>query len=349
MRAITSTVSSSTQARLNINIIAKHFVQPHVKMKPTEILSKNTEDVADSLHTMIQRELTPHSCSSYDGYLDPSDPTITITADDRERLVDWCYGLVEHCQFSTETVASAMEMVDRFLSTPSNSANAARVCDEALRDRTKFQLVTVAALYISVKINERVAMSSDELSAICGHSYTAKEIEDMEHTLLCGLSWRCYTPTAQQVGLSFLSLIFSQIDIPEAVWSFILDEMTYLIELAVQDYYFSTQRRSTVALAAIINVMSDSCIEEYQKPLERILSVIMPCFDLDQVEIIQAATRRLRSYADAADEEKPIIAKVASPIQFSPSTKCVHQDNQFSIRPDQSYSAENGALYYRSV
>ena len=276
-------------------------------MKTTQILSRNTEAVADSLYAMIQREINRptqySSCSSHDGYLDPSDPTITVTADDRERLVDWCYGFVEHCQFSTETVASAMEMVDRFLSTPSNSVNAARVCDEALRDRTKFQLVTIAALYISIKINERVVLTSDELSAICGHSYTAKEIEEMEHTLLCGLSWRCYAPTAQQVGLSFLSLVFPHIDIPEMIWSFILYEMTYLIELAVQDYYFSTQRRSTVALAAIFNVMSDTSIKEYKEPFETILSLIMQCFELDQTDQIDAARRRLRSFAEAADAD----------------------------------------------
>ena len=75
---------------------------------------------------MIKKELTTYSC--YDGYLNPSDPNM-ITADDRMKLVDWCYDIVDHCNFSRETVASAMEMVDRFLGMPSNSADAARVSD----------------------------------------------------------------------------------------------------------------------------------------------------------------------------------------------------------------------------
>eukprot|EP00986_Skeletonema_menzelii_P007789 scaffold3103_cov132-Skeletonema_menzelii.AAC.9 len=80
-----------------------------MKTKPTENLSRDTEAVADSLSAMIKRECTSYSC--YDGYLNPSDPTM-ITADDRKQLVDWCYGLVDHCKckFSRETVASAMEM-----------------------------------------------------------------------------------------------------------------------------------------------------------------------------------------------------------------------------------------------
>mmetsp|Transcript_10510 Transcript_10510/g.20983 ORF Transcript_10510/g.20983 Transcript_10510/m.20983 type:complete len:85 (-) Transcript_10510:24-278(-) len=83
-------------------------------MLPME-LSRDTEAVADSLAAMIMREHTNASCSYYEGYLNSSDPNL-ITADDRTALVDWCYCVVDHFQFSRETVASAMEMFDRFLS-----------------------------------------------------------------------------------------------------------------------------------------------------------------------------------------------------------------------------------------
>ena len=68
---------------------------------PTENLSTDVASVADSLSAMIQKELTTYC--HHDGYLDPSDPTI-ITPDDRMALVDWCYGVVDHCQFSRESV-----------------------------------------------------------------------------------------------------------------------------------------------------------------------------------------------------------------------------------------------------
>ena len=210
-------------------------------MTPTENLSRNTEAVADSLAAMIKKELTTYSC--YDGYLNPSDPNM-ITADDRKKLAGWCYGIVDHCKLSRETVASAMEMVDRFLGMPSNSADAARVSDEALVDPSKFQLLTIAALYTSVKISEKVVISSDLFAEMCSHVYTVEEIEDMERTLLIGLSWRCHAPTAHQVGMSILSLLLPYVDIPEVTWGFLIDEMRYLTELAVRDYYFSTQHAS---------------------------------------------------------------------------------------------------------
>jgi hypothetical protein len=227
-------------------------------MKPTEKLSRNTEDVADSLAAIIKRELTElTTLYHHDGYFHPSDPNM-ISADDRTKLVDWCYSVVDHCQLSRETVASAMDMVDRFFSMPSNSVDAARVSDEALRDQSQFQLLTIAALYSSIKVHERVALSSDLFVVICSRAYTAEEIEDMERILLSGLSWRCHAPTAYQIGLSILSLLLPYVDIPEVTWGFLIEEMKYLTELAVRDYYFAFERTSTIALAAIFNVISDT-------------------------------------------------------------------------------------------
>jgi hypothetical protein len=260
-------------------------------MKPTECLSRNTEAVADSLTAMIKREITT---LSHEGYLNPSDPNM-ISAHDREKIVDWCYAVVDHCQYSRETVASAMDMVDRFLSTPSNSVVATRVSDEALRDQSKFQLLTIAALYSSIKVHERVALSSDLFAEICSRTYTAEEIEDMERILLSGLSWRCHTPTAHHIGLSILSLILPHVDIPEETWGFLVDEMKYLTELAVRDYYFSTQRTSTIALAAIFNVISDTSTKEHQEILGAFLRVVMECFEFDHVKHIAMARTRLQS------------------------------------------------------
>ena len=264
-------------------------------MTPTENLSRNTEAVADSLAAMIKKELTTYSC--YDGYLNPSDPNM-ITADDRKKLAGWCYGIVDHCNFSRETVASAMEMVDRFLSMPSNSVDAARVSDEALIDQSKFQLLTIAALYTSIKINEKVAISSDLFAEMCSHVYTVEEIEDMERTLLIGLSWRCHAPTAHQVGMLIFSLLLPYVDIPEVTWGFLIDEMKYLTELAVRDYYFSTQRASTIALAAVFNVINDTSTKERIEMLGAYLNVMMECFDFDHPNQIAAARSRLKFLAN---------------------------------------------------
>eukprot|EP00984_Skeletonema_dohrnii_P000008 scaffold2_cov94-Skeletonema_dohrnii-CCMP3373.AAC.2 len=259
-------------------------------MQPTESLSRDTVAMADTLAAMIKREQLTTSSWHEDGYLNPSDPTM-ITADDRKKLVEWCYHFVDHCQLSRVTVASAMEMVDRFLSTKStitsisNSADAGAVgavSDEALRDHFKLQLLTITALYVAIKVNERIAVSSDLFAEMCSRAYTAEEIEDMERVLLSGLSWRCHAPTALEIGLSILSLILPYVDIPEETWGFLMDEMKYWTELAVLDYHFSTQRTSTIALAAIYNAIGGMRSKGLQERLRAFLSVIMECFNFDR-------------------------------------------------------------------
>ncbi len=265
-------------------------------MKPTDNLSRNTRAVADTLTAMMQSEFTSYSYN--EEYLNPSDPTM-ITADDRMKLADWCYNIVDHCRFSRETVASAMEMVDRFLSMPSNSVDAARVSDEALRDQSKLQLLTVAALYISIKLNEKTVISSEALAEMCRLIYSAQEIEDMERTLLSGLSWRCHAPTAHQVGLSILSLLLPYVDMLEATWGFLMDEMKYQTELAVRDYYFSTQRTSTIALAAIFNAINEAKTTTRNKDLlGAFVRVTMECYDFDHPLKIAAVRSRLQGLAN---------------------------------------------------
>jgi len=318
-------------------------------MKPTETLSRNTEAVADSLAAMIERELTTYTYCN--GYLDPSDTTI-ITADDREKLVDWCYAVVDHCRYSRETVASTMEMVDRFLSMPSNSADAARVSDEALRDQTKFQLLTIAALYISIKVNEKIVTSSDMFVEMCSRAYTADEIEDMERTLLSisGLSWQCHAPTAHQVGLSILSLLLPHVDIPEVTWGFLIDDMKHLTELAVRDYYFSTQRASTIALAAIFNVISDTSTKERRELFGAFSRVIMGCFDFDDSKQIAAAKARLSLLSkpetvpviDSSEESGPSVGLNTS---TSTNTTCL-TSSLTSSEPEGVNVASNTTLYH---
>ena len=82
---------------------------------------------------------------------------------------------------------------------------------------------------------------------------------------------------------------------PKVTWGFLMDEMKYLTELAVRDYYFSTQRASTNALAAVFNVISDTSTKERKELLGAFLRLIVEYFDFDHPNQIAAATSRLKS------------------------------------------------------
>ena len=183
------------------------------------------------LSSILQKELVTlaNSCNEY---LDPTDPSM-VTAADRMVLVDWCYNIVDNCQCPRDTVAMAMAMVDAFLSMPSSTADAARASDEALHSQNKFQLLTIAALYCSIKTKNDAVIPSDLFAhSICDGLYTKEEIETMERTLLSGSSsWR-FAPavTAYEVGRTILSVLLSYTSLPETTWGFLLDEVQYQTE-----------------------------------------------------------------------------------------------------------------------
>jgi hypothetical protein len=203
-------------------------------------------------------------------------------------IVDWCYDAVDYCRFSRETVAVAMDMVDRYLSRPSTFG------DEVLRDRNKFQLLSVTAMYVAIKVNEPVAMTTDIFVKICRGFYTVEEIEDMELKLLNGISWLCNAPTANQVGLSILSLLLPLVDdIQDETRDFLMDEMKYLVELSVRDYYFSTQRSSAIALATIFNAIAHIQGQKREELLEASLCIIER-FDFDEAEVVETISKKLQ-------------------------------------------------------
>ena len=191
-----------------------------------------------------------------------------------------------------------MEMVDRFLSIPS------QLTHEALHDRKVFQLITIVALYISIKIHEPASIGSSFFSDMSRGAYTVETIEDMELILLAGLSWRCNAPTASQVQVGFhlLSLIMPKApNLPESAWCFLMDEMKYQTEHAVRDYYFSTQRPSTIALAAIMNASCELDFELRQEFTEALGSVFAEDFAFEDVDHLLLHKKKLASLVFEGD------------------------------------------------
>ena len=193
-------------------------------------------------------------------------------------------------------------MVDRFISVSVGPAalwdaksDTAKAGEKAMRSRRLFQLLALAALYSSIKRVHGIS-SSDLLTDIISYCdvYSKEEIETMERTLLKGLSWRYSTHTPYQVGYSIFSLLVPHVNLPEDAWCFLLDEIKHQTEHAVRDYYFSTQRPSTIALAAIFNAVE--CIApNYQNAVGACVRRIVETYEFDQESIITMSRNRLTS------------------------------------------------------
>ncbi len=206
--------------------------------------------MADSLSVMMQKEQTVYQRCDYLSYQEPSSTSPRVVDEDvRTTMVDWCYSFIDVCQFDRENVAIAMEMVDRFLSKSSEESEA------VLRDRMKFQLLTMTSLYVTFKTYGRTALAIDFISSISQDLYTVQEIEAMEWTLLNELSWCISAPTCVHMAHHILTLISMQVPLDKPTRKFIRDEMNYQAEYIVRDYYFVTQRPSTMAIATMLNAL----------------------------------------------------------------------------------------------
>lgn len=256
-----------------------------------ETLSRDKAAVAESLWVMLQKEQTTYSgCRDYLQSASHSRPSAAaITESDRMQIVDWCYGVVDTLEFDREIVMIAMGLVDRFLS---KSSSATRYY---LQDQLQFQLLAMAALYIAIKTNELAAFSSANFSAMSGGLYSVEDIEATELKILSSLSWQICAPTSIQIGNHILSLLLPYVNLKEeSTWGVLLDEVHYQAEYAVRDYYFSAQRPSTVAFAAIFNALEVVTISQVDRLaiLAALMSVISKG-DFATSDHLMPATRRL--------------------------------------------------------
>mmetsp|Transcript_14807 Transcript_14807/g.25274 ORF Transcript_14807/g.25274 Transcript_14807/m.25274 type:complete len:340 (-) Transcript_14807:43-1062(-) len=278
-------------------------------MEPSscDSLFQETPDVALSLMSMIEKEQSIYR--SYD-YINSPTQRCIITESDRMKIVDWCYSIVDKCKFERETVLLAMQLVDRFLSTSTSD-----LVKGALLSRERFQLVAIASLYIAVKVNEnaKVAFSSDAFSEMSEGIYSKHDIEDMEMSILESLSWRVYAPTSWQIAQHILTLLVPNVDLRATKWSYIFDEVQFHTEFAVRDYYFATQRTSTVALAAIFNVVDHVDHQDRRDILHSLLFVLNE--DFESPKELFAAWDRLRYFlgenASVANNDSDIPASVS--------------------------------------
>ena len=84
-------------------------------------ISRDPIASADALSVMVRKEQTIYKTDHCDYLptpltLNDENCSTVITPEDRVTIVDWCYTIIDKCNFSRESVAIAMELVHLFLS-----------------------------------------------------------------------------------------------------------------------------------------------------------------------------------------------------------------------------------------
>ena len=190
----------------------------------------------------------------------------------RQIMFTWMIKVVDFFpSMHRETVAYAMDYLDRFLQTPSGT--------KARTVRSTFQLAAIACLYTAVKLHEAAAVSPKFLEQLSRDEYTEDDLKQMEWTILKALRWRLTTPTAVGFLRQYMDIVPSvlldgkesqqrsqnETDDKDAVTidatnstelrQHIFEMAKFQTEVALGEYKYVTFNASAVAYCALSNAL----------------------------------------------------------------------------------------------
>ena len=247
---------------------------------PTE-----NDSVVDTIRMLRSQEESGYRTYDYLHHQRTFPPTcdqseLHVNAECRSRMVDWCYQIIDYCDYRRETVAVAVSCLDRFLCSPGGC--------EIQRDRNLFQLATMAALYTSIKTQESEAMSPTVVARLSRGLFSKEQVTVMEFQILTSLQWRVNPPTALTFVDLFLCLIPDDI-VSQDIKEKSIGLAKYQTELSMGDSYCIGIGASAIALASLINSLERLNLDRAH--LERIQCALS---DMSSVESRSRHFHKLR-------------------------------------------------------
>ena len=192
-------------------------------------------------------------------------------------------------------------------------------------------LTSLTTLHIAIKLHEVKKIKLSTLANLSRGQFGPKDIEQMEWVILSALGWKLHPPT-HYAFVTHLLLFLPQ-EVNTTVRKGLNELSKYLTELAVCDAYFVAVNSSTVAFAAILNVMEDMNYSKLSGGLrEKFLSTLTFKVGLrHSAEDIVNARQRLRKMF--------VASSVSNGEAFAPPQAFRGQENL----------GENGSLADRSM
>mmetsp|Transcript_34506 Transcript_34506/g.58536 ORF Transcript_34506/g.58536 Transcript_34506/m.58536 type:complete len:293 (-) Transcript_34506:292-1170(-) len=254
-------------------------------------LPSKRQELHQTISAMLHKEQY-YACHDYlkHGIMKRAGP---VYASRRAKVCRWIFQTVENACMQRETAINAMSYFDRFLWSKSPRATKVQQMrvEKARADQREYQLAAMTSLYIAIKINEPIEMDALTLSKLSRGLQSAKDIISCEQDMLSCLRWKMNGPTSHH----FISYIMKLL--PHSISLSISLELyanSYRqVELSVQDSVFVPIRRSTVAIAAILNSLN--WIESSDFPSDKrtdFLQEIFKSFDLNADDPLLSLVRR---------------------------------------------------------
>jgi hypothetical protein len=270
---------------------------------------------------------------------DVSDP---VNDNDRTKMCDWYYEMSDFLKIDRETASRSMSLLDRFMAAPvhhmvrtttsypslitasstyssSSSSksmpeeqdqdrpyNVAGVVVAASRIRDEYQLVALTALFLSIKLFERLNIQLEHVSYLSRGRYTAGEVMRMELVILHALEWRvCCADKVDYVNAYLDVMLPDKQHVGDPYHHMLLTSIKDLadIQIKMSDYEssFSKQKPSLVAFASVINAFEmrkdDFSNDDLRYFLQSAHGLMTGMDQREQEELLRTA-ERLRALVD---------------------------------------------------
>ena len=168
----------------------------------------------------------------------------------REKVAQWCYDVVDCISESRSVVYVAMNILDRFCASDSESVP---VCKKT------YEVAALAAIFLELQMNHLVSMSRGKV--------TMQDIVAIGTLIISTLSWEKTIETPAKYILKFLELIPMNASREKEM---LLDSASYLTEIAVCDGTLSRSEPSSLAAAALL-----TSLEAYDRSRVKALSAAL--------------------------------------------------------------------------
>lgn len=196
------------------------------------------DDVVDIISVMQLQEATTYRRADFLASGSHSD---VVDATWRQRIVEWMFGVVDHCSLRRDSVAIASYYLD--------------LCVErnVISSRVEYQLAAMTALQLAIKLYDSTVVKLDSMIKLGRGLFTEQDVINMESRMLTALKWQVHPPTPICFLRQFLRLLPSNIS---PVSRYVVAEVTrFIAEISVCLYKFVDCPSSVIAYAGMLIAM----------------------------------------------------------------------------------------------
>lgn len=210
------------------------------------------QEVADIVTNMLRQEATTYRRDDYIPALATrTAPGESIDGSWRQRIIEWMYDVIDHCNLRRESVAVATYFLD---------LSAAR---GMVKCRVDFQLIAMTSLMLSIKLNDSTMVKLDSMVKLGRGLFSEVDVIATEKKILQEFRWQVHPPTP----VCFMRQLMRLMPLETSpIARYIIVEVTrFISEISACLYKFIKYSASTMATAAIVIAMER--VDELTLPL----------------------------------------------------------------------------------